>query len=249
MSTRSTLNDGCGRTGRPGTKEGAKVRVTVALALALAIMGASWSAAPPQVIEAQLQYQRSRIEANRLERLAQRRIGSALPAGEYAWSMDFRCVTHESCVEAFGFPLLAPWQESFTFAAHLTSDGKRMHYTGANIYRGRAGAGELGNCEDPGAIPFSGVCVVGETAEVFVMLEPANPTSPSSGRPWLWVRGALQYAPLSTGGNRVIACACGGDGVATPTIALPGTLDTAFFAGGREVPEGVEMTVQLVKLP
>lgn len=66
--------------------------------------------------------------------------------------MEFRCVTHEACIETFGLPTLAPWQESYTFVAHLSSDGTRMSYRGASGYRGRAGDADhrLLRCRTPG---------------------------------------------------------------------------------------------------
>lgn len=203
----------------------------------------------PDVYRAQLEYQQSRVEAYRRRRAADGLIGSALPAGEYAWTMEFRCDTYEACLDTFGFPLLPPWQSGLTFVAHLSSDGYRMHYTGANVYRGRDGVDEPHTCEDPMNVAFSGTCVAGETAEVFVVLDPSYPATELVGRPWLWVRNANQFMPLASGGHTIVPCACGPDAVATPTIAVPMTLGTEFFAGGREVLPGVELTVQLVKLP
>ncbi len=50
---------------------------------------------------------------------------NALPAGEYAWTIDLRCVTEERCKAAFGGESPIPaWWECFSFAGHINSDGK-----------------------------------------------------------------------------------------------------------------------------
>lgn len=238
------------RVSSTGSSRRLVVLKAIAAVFAVMVFGALAStSAQPGVYGAQLEYQQSRVEAYRRQRAAEGLIGSALPAGEYAWTMEFRCDTYEACLDTFGFPLLPPWQTGFTFVAHLSSDGYRMHYTGANVYRGRDGADEPHTCEDPMNVAFSGTCVAGETAEVFVVFDPSYPATELVGRPWLWVRNANQFMPLATGGHTILPCACGPDAVATPTIAVPMTLGTEFFAGGREVLPGVELTVQLVKLP
>lgn len=235
------------RTSNAGAARFSQTKRVALLALLAAL--ATWAASQSALIVAQREYQASRLAAFYQHRAEQGLPGGALPAGEYAWTMEFRCVTHEACIEAFGFPILAPWQESYTFAAHLTSDSTRMRYRGASVYRGRAGAGAAGACEDPNLVPFSGTCVFGESAEAFIVRDPAYPPSELAGRPLLWVRNALLYSPLLDGSNRAVPCPCGPDGEPTPTPAALETLSTDYFAHGRPVPAGVELTVQLVKLP
>lgn len=231
------------------SRTGISRRTARACAALLAALLTLAAAAQPHLVEAQREYQRSLLTAYYQQRIALDLPGSALPAGEYAWTMEFRCPTHEDCVEAFGFPLLPPWQESYTFVAHLTSDGERMSYSGANVYRGRAGAGEVGVCEDPNRVPFAGTCVFGESAEAFVRLDPTYPPDRLAGRPLLWVRNARLYAPLPDGGRRSLPCTCGFEGLPTPTLALLNTLHADYFAAGRAVPPGVAFTVQLLRLP
>ena len=226
-----------------------RVKGVAVLALVLLATLCSGTAAQPYLIEAQLEYQQSRQTAYFDQRAAEGLAGGALPAGEYAWTMEFRCETHEACIETFGFPLLPPWLESYTFAAHLTSDGTRMSYGGANVYRARESTGRKAVCEDPTNVPFEGTCVFGETAEAYVLFVPTDPPGPMAGRPLLWVRNAQLFVPLPDGSNWSLPCTCGAQGIATPTPAVPDTLYAEDFVDGRVVPPGVVLTVQLVKLP
>lgn len=219
-------------------------RIVIWLAVALGTI----ATAQTYLIDAQLEYQRSRITAYHQHRIQLGLAGGALPPGEYVWTMEFRCVTHEACIETFGFALMAPWQESYTFIGHVTSDGVTMSYRGASVFRGRAGAGDDATCQDPNNVPFAGTCVFGESAEVFVKSADPEAVGTSVAVPLLWVRNATLVSPQLDGDNRSLACTCEIEGVPTPTPAIIGTLHAADFAGDREVPAGVELTVQLVKV-
>ncbi|GMA15233.1 hypothetical protein E5F05_01300 (plasmid) [Deinococcus metallilatus] len=171
----------------------------------------------------------------------------ALPAGEYAWTIEMRCETEALCVAAFGQPVLPPWWESFSFFGHIHSDGRTMTYIGSNIFRGRPGAGPEDACDEPHVKPFSGMCIYGEKAEAFLRTS-GFPDGVLKGKPTIWARNSLLYAPRANSQNHVIPCPCGPEGTETPTLATPGTLTTQDFFGGR-TPRGVTMLVQLVKLP
>lgn len=211
----------------------------------LATLAASASA-QQYLVNAQLEYQRSRLEAYRLSRVAQGLLGGALAPGEYSWTIDIRCVTPVACAQAFGSRLLPDGEESFTFVARLFSDGTRMRYSGASLARGSS-SGALGaRCGSAQAGTGTVVCVTDENGEAFVAVAPAHPLALLEGRPLLWVGDAALW-PLTGGG--AAACACGGSGgLATPTVALPGTLDADDYATGKELPTGVELTVRLVKV-
>lgn len=219
-------------------REGTRALVTLLVAaLVLGVAAAQPHDPAAARLAAQLQYQASRLQVAEW----------ALPAGEYAWTIEMRCETEALCAQAFGAPILAPWQESYSFVGHLSSDGKRMSYYGANIYRGRPGAGPEGACDDPHATPFSGLCIFGERADAFLRIS-ALP-GPLYGQLTIWVKNSLLYSPRSDGDNHVLPCPCGPEGIETPTPGVPMTLSTRDFLSGAEPPAGVTMAVQLVKLP
>jgi hypothetical protein len=173
---------------------------------------------------------------------------NALPAGEYAWTIDLRCVTEELCKAAFGGESPIPaWWESFSFAGHIKSDGNTMTYAGADVFRGHAGAGADGACDAPFETAFSGVCIYGEKGEAFINTS-ALPSPILNGKPTIWIKNALLYSPRSSGENYVTPCPCGPEGEDEQTPATPGTYTTKDFFGGKK-PIGVSLNVQLVKLP
>lgn len=173
---------------------------------------------------------------------------SALPAGEYAWTIDVRCITDELCKAAFGGESPIPvWWDSFSFAGHITSDGEMMSYSGADTFRGRAGAGPAGACDAPFETPFSGVCIFGEKGEAYVKTS-ENPSPILNGKPSIWIRNAILYSPRPGGENYTTPCPCGSEGEDEMTPAAPGTYTTQDFFGGKK-PVGVSLNVQLVKLP
>jgi hypothetical protein len=173
---------------------------------------------------------------------------SALPAGEYAWTIDVRCITEELCKAAFGGESpIPPWWDSFSFAGHITSDGETMTYSGADVFRGRAGAGPAGACDAPFETPFSGVCIFGEQGEAFVKTS-ENPSPILQGKASIWIRNATLYQPRADAENYTTPCPCGPEGEDEMTPATPGTYTTKDFFGGKK-PVGVSVNVQLVKLP
>ena len=173
---------------------------------------------------------------------------NALPAGEYAWTIDLRCVTEELCKAAFGGESPIPsWWESFSFVGHINSDGNTMTYAGADVFRGRAGAGAEGACTAPFETPFSGVCIFGEKGEAFIKTS-ALPSPVLNGKPTIWIKNALLYSPRISGENYLTPCPCGVEGEDEQTPATPGTYTTKDFFGGKK-PVGVSLNVQLVKLP
>lgn len=173
---------------------------------------------------------------------------NALPAGEYAWTIDLRCVTEELCKAAFGGESPIPaWWESFSFIGHINSDGNTMTYAGADVFRGHASAGAEGACDAPFETPFSGVCMYGEKGEAFIKTS-ALPSPVLNGKPTIWIKNALLYSPRISGTNYVTPCPCGAEGEDEQTPASPGTYTTKDFFGGKK-PIGVSLNVQLVKLP
>ena len=186
--------------------------------------------------------------SSRAQETAQAQNTQALPAGEYAWSIDLRCVTEDLCKAAFGGESpIPPWWESFSFAGHISSDGTKMTYSGADIFRGRSGAGPEAACELPFEHPFSGQCIYGEHGEAFIKTS-SLPSPVLNGKPTIWIRNALLYQPRSNAENFVTPCPCGPEGEDQQTPAIPGTYTTKDFFGGKK-PIGVTLNVQLVKLP
>lgn len=221
------------------------------LAVLAGVALGAWAFAQDAVVAAQLEYQQSRRAAYHEARRAAGLPGSALPPGDYAWTMDFRCASPQACLEAFGADLLRDGEESFTFVAHLTSDGTRMTYRGAAVVRGSGDAAAGGGCPEVGAGSSAAgraVCVMATNGEAFVLRATTHPLEPLAGMPLVWVTGP-DLRDL-VGAGTIGACECGGPGgMATPTVALPGTVHADYYANGRRLPPGVELTVQLVKLP
>ncbi len=178
---------------------------------------------------------------------AQTMTESALPVGEYAWTIEVRCATVDFCKTAFGESPMPVWWESFSFIGHISSDGQKMTYYGADIYRGRPLAGPKGMCDAPFEKPFSGVCIFGEKGEAFVKIS-ALPSPLLNGKPTIWIRNAFLYSPRPGAANYVTPCPCGPEGEDEQTPAMLGTFSTEDFFGGQK-PAGVTVLVQLVKLP
>lgn len=175
-------------------------------------------------------------------------LGGALPAGEYAWTMDFRCPTPEECREAFGVRLLHEGEESFTFVAHLISDGTRMTYRGASVRRAASGAAGLPGCGGVSAPGAASVCVTAESGEAYVLAATSYPLAALAGEPLLWLKAPGLNGYAADGEELAGVCACGAEGLATPTPALPGTATADVMATSGTLPPGVALTVQLVKL-
>lgn len=221
------------------------------------------SNAQQYVKDAQLEYQRSRLIAYRMEREAQGLLGGALPVGEYSWTMDLRCVTPEACAVAFGAQLLPDGQESFTFVARLRSDGTRMRYSGASVARGAGlvsqdfGCGVQSSDIQASHIPVAppdpnagaaGVCMSEESGEAFIRAVPTHPLAALATKPLLWVKPEAPNL-LGASGEAFVACRCGAAvGLATPTIAAQDTVYADFYSASGQLPAGVLLTVSLVKV-
>lgn len=225
---------------------------------------AAWGSAQQYLVDAQLEYQRSRLAAYAMEREARGLPGGALPAGEYSWTMDLRCTTSEACATAFGAGPLPDGEESFTFVARLWSNGTRMRYSGASVARGAAWAAAGAACgiwssvggqslaaapSDPEAAATDGVCLSEESGEAFVLAAPTHPLAALVGRPLLWLKAASHDQPAGGVPGALVACGCGvAGGLATPTVAVPGPANADYHADGGRLPPGVQLTVRLVKV-
>lgn len=97
-----------------------------------------WAASQSYLIQAQLEYQNSRLAAYYQQRAEQALVG-ALPAGDYALTLRARCEPLATCATLLGFPPPAAGQQDFVIVLYLTSDGRQISYRAAAA----AGASEV----------------------------------------------------------------------------------------------------------